>query len=167
MTIKTNSWLWRPKMHVVLVEPEIPLTPYFRTCAVTGTIFILLSLWFFLDERHLKRAGLDYWRHLQLHTYPDLQVFFHLEGKSIWLFTTKGKRKYTDVKYQPDDYLLLAKKLPVCLTGFWTNIRKVPAHSHGQKYSLPQSFNSVAIVLYEALRQLGFPTWFKFRKSKV
>ncbi|NLP37674.1 MAG: tRNA (uridine(34)/cytosine(34)/5-carboxymethylaminomethyluridine(34)-2'-O)-methyltransferase TrmL [Firmicutes bacterium] len=149
-------------MHVVLVEPEIPPNTgnISRTCAVTGTILHLVEpLGFSLDERHLKRAGLDYWRHLQLHTYPDLQSFLSvLEGKSIWLFTTKGKRKYTDVKYQPDDYLLFGKEtagLPDWLLDKYPErCLRIPMGKNIRSLNLS---NSVAIVLYEALRQLGFP----------
>ncbi|NLM51756.1 MAG: tRNA (uridine(34)/cytosine(34)/5-carboxymethylaminomethyluridine(34)-2'-O)-methyltransferase TrmL [Firmicutes bacterium] len=149
-------------MHVVLVEPEIPPNTgnISRTCVVTGTVLHLIEpLGFSLDERHLKRAGLDYWEHLQLHIHPNLQSFLPLlEGKSFWLLTTKGKKKYTDVQYQANDYLIFGKEtagLPAWLLAKYPErCLRIPM---GKDFRSLNLSNSVAIVLYEALRQLNFP----------
>lgn len=152
-------------MNVVLVEPEIPPNTgnISRTCAVTGTVLHLVEpLGFSIDERHLRRAGLDYWEYLQLVTHDNLENFLReISGKNFWLLTTKGTHSYTDVKYCPNDYLIFGKEtagLPLELLS---------AHPHrciripmGEKVRSLNLSNAVAVVLYEALRQQGFPGMF-------
>ncbi|NLM47151.1 MAG: tRNA (uridine(34)/cytosine(34)/5-carboxymethylaminomethyluridine(34)-2'-O)-methyltransferase TrmL [Firmicutes bacterium] len=149
-------------MHVVLVEPEIPPNTgnISRTCAVTGTVLHLVEpLGFSLSERHLKRAGLDYWKHLQLVLHPGLEEFLaQAAGKRLWLLTTKGTRFYTEVSYGPDDYLLFGKEtagLPDWLLARYQECcLRIPMGPRIRSLNLS---NAVAIVLYEALRQQGFP----------
>lgn len=149
-------------MHVVLVEPEIPPNTgnVSRTCAVTGTILHLVEpLGFSLDERHLRRAGLDYWDRLQLVVHKSLEAFFQWASKGkMWFFTTSGSRLYTDVTYGRDDYLLFGKEtagLPKwLLEKHPKQCLRIPMGKNIRSLNLS---NSVAIVLYEALRQQGFP----------
>ncbi|HHU30290.1 MAG: tRNA (uridine(34)/cytosine(34)/5-carboxymethylaminomethyluridine(34)-2'-O)-methyltransferase TrmL [Bacillota bacterium] len=149
-------------MHVVLVEPEIPPNTgnVSRTCAVTGTILHLVEpLGFSLDERHLRRAGLDYWDRLQLVVHKSLEAFFQWASKGkMWFFTTSGSRLYTDVAYGRDDYLLFGKEtagLPKwLLEKHPKQCLRIPMGKNIRSLNLS---NSVAIVLYEALRQQGFP----------
>ncbi|NLZ93871.1 MAG: tRNA (uridine(34)/cytosine(34)/5-carboxymethylaminomethyluridine(34)-2'-O)-methyltransferase TrmL [Firmicutes bacterium] len=149
-------------MHVVLVEPEIPPNTgnIARTCAVTGTTLHLVEpLGFSLDEKHLKRAGLDYWQHLNLVLHPNLESFLATAAeKSCWFLTTKGKRSYVDVSYQPDDFLLFGKEtagLPDwLLQKYPERCLRIPMGKTIRSLNLS---NSVAVVLYEALRQQSFP----------
>jgi tRNA (cytidine/uridine-2'-O-)-methyltransferase len=149
-------------LHVVLVEPEIPPNTgnVSRTCAVTGTILHLVEpLGFSLDERHLRRAGLDYWDRLQLVVHKSLEAFFQWASKGkMWFFTTSGSRLYTDVAYGRDDYLLFGKEtagLPKwLLEKHPKQCLRIPMGKNIRSLNLS---NSVAIVLYEALRQQGFP----------
>lgn len=149
-------------MHVVLVEPEIPPNTgnVSRTCAVTGTILHLVEpLGFSLAERHLRRAGLDYWDRLQLVVHKSLEAFFQWASKGkMWFFTTSGSRLYTDVAYGRDDFLLFGKEtagLPKwLLEKHPKQCLRIPMGKNIRSLNLS---NSVAIVLYEALRQQGFP----------
>ncbi|HZK25126.1 MAG TPA: tRNA (uridine(34)/cytosine(34)/5-carboxymethylaminomethyluridine(34)-2'-O)-methyltransferase TrmL [Oscillospiraceae bacterium] len=149
-------------MHIVLVEPEIPPNTgnISRTCAVTNTTLHLVKpLGFSLDERHLKRAGLDYWQHLQLMMHDNLASFLPtISAQSCWFLTTKGQRLYTDVVYQPSDYLFFGKEtagLPAWLLAKYPErCLRVPMGPQLRSLNLS---NTVAIVLYEALRQQDFP----------
>jgi len=149
-------------LHVVLVEPEIPPNTgnVSRTCAVTGTILHLVEpLGFSLAERHLRRAGLDYWDRLQLVVHKSLEAFFQWAGQGkMWFFTTSGSRLYTDVAYGRDDFLLFGKEtagLPKwLLEKHPKQCLRIPMGKNIRSLNLS---NSVAIVLYEALRQQGFP----------
>ena len=149
-------------MHVVLVEPEIPPNTgnIARTCALTGTTLHLVEpLGFSLDEKHLRRAGLDYWHHLDLVLHPNLESFLAtIDGQSYWLLTTKGKKSYADVSYKPNDYLLFGKEtagLPDWLLE--KNPERCLRIPMGKEIRSLNLSNSVAIVLYEALRQQSFP----------
>lgn len=149
-------------MNVVLVEPEIPPNTgnISRTCAVTGTTLHLVEpLGFSLDEKHLKRAGLDYWHHLDLQKHHSLAAFMNsIDQEKCWLLTTKGKISYTDIEYGPDDYLIFGKEtagLPESLRlSMPERCIRIPMGEQVRSLNLS---NSVAIVLYEALRQQGFP----------
>ncbi|AZR72835.1 tRNA (cytosine(34)-2'-O)-methyltransferase TrmL [Anoxybacter fermentans] len=151
-------------MHIVLVEPEIPPNTgnIARTCAVTNTSLHLVGkLGFSTDDKYLKRAGLDYWHLLDIHYYDS---FSELEAKypnsRFFMATTKGKYLYTDVTYGPDDFIVFGKEtagLPQELLDRYTDTTiRIPMLNNPKARSLNLS-NSVAIILYEALRQQNFP----------
>lgn len=149
-------------MHVVLVEPEIPPNTgnIARTCAATGTHLHLVGpLGFSLDDRYLKRAGLDYWPKVSIRYYENLAVFRaeHPEA-SLYLSTTKARRHYSEVRYQPGDFLVFGRETrglpPELLAEFPSRCIRIPMIDDTRSLNLS---NAVAIVLYEALRQLGFP----------
>ncbi|MCR3922746.1 MAG: tRNA (uridine(34)/cytosine(34)/5-carboxymethylaminomethyluridine(34)-2'-O)-methyltransferase TrmL [Firmicutes bacterium] len=149
-------------MHVVLVEPQIPPNTgnISRTCAITNTTLHLVEpLGFSIDERHLKRAGLDYWQYLQLQTHANLDAFLSiLTEQNFWLLSTKAQQSYADVSYQANDYLLFGKEtagLPAWLLDKYPKrCLRIPMGEEVRSLNLS---NSVAIVLYEGLRQQGFP----------
>ena len=149
-------------MNIVLVEPEIPQNTgnIARTCAATGAVLHLIEpLGFSLSDRYLKRAGLDYWNLMEYHVYRSLEAFT-LEHPGIRAFyaTTKAPRGYTEAKYQDGDYLFFGREtrgLPENLLhakGNWCI--RIPMREEARSLNLA---NSVSIVLYEALRQNGFP----------
>lgn len=151
-------------MHVVLIEPEIPQNTgnISRTCAVTNTSLHLVGkLGFSIDDRQLKRAGLDYWELLDVHrheTFDELVEKF--PDSRFYMATTKAQKAYTDVTYRENDFIVFGKEtagIPKDLLARFaeTNIR-IPMRDNPLARSLNLS-NSVAIVLYEALRQLNFP----------
>ncbi|MBS3886331.1 MAG: tRNA (uridine(34)/cytosine(34)/5-carboxymethylaminomethyluridine(34)-2'-O)-methyltransferase TrmL [Firmicutes bacterium] len=149
-------------MHVVLVEPEIPPNTgnISRTCAVTGTALHLVGpLGFSIDDRQLKRAGLDYWQFLKLYIHEDLHQFLQtVATENFWFLTTHGKRNYAEINYQPSDFLVFGKEtagLPKeLLAAYPERTVRIPMGPELRSLNLA---NSVAIVLYEALRQQGFP----------
>ena len=147
--------------NIVLVEPEIPSNTgnISRTCAVTGcALHLVRPLGFDITDKHLKRAGLDYWQYLDITYYDGLDDFFEKNrGKRFILCTTKGKNVYTDVSYKDGDFLIFGKEtkgLPEELLA--ENPEKcvrIPMLPTLRSLNLS---NSVAIMAYEALRQLGF-----------
>lgn len=148
--------------HIVLVEPEIPQNTgnISRTCAVTGAALHLVKpLGFSIDDRHLKRAGLDYWQSLTLFVHDSFQEVVDQAGPNarFYLATTKGSRNYAGVRYCDGDYLVFGKETAglseEIRAMFPQNCIRIPM-GKGQR-SLNLS-NSAAIVLYEALRQNGF-----------
>jgi len=148
--------------HIVLVEPEIPANTgnIARTCAVTGAhLHLIEPLGFSISDRHLKRAGLDYWPHLGVRTYRNLDEFFaeHAGGK-YYFCSTKARTGYCDVRFEDGCYLFFGKEtkgLPeeLIFSGMGEPIR-IPMRPGLRSLNLS---NSVSIVLYEALRQNGFP----------
>jgi len=152
-------------VHVVLVEPEIPPNTgnISRTCAVTGTALHLVEpLGFSIDDRQLKRAGLDYWQFLELHIHESLHQFLQTAAtENFWFLTTDGKQSYAEIYYQPNDFLVFGKEtagLPKELLASYPNRTvRIPMGPELRSLNLA---NSVAIVLYEALRQQGFPGLF-------
>lgn len=147
--------------NIVLLEPEIPANTgnIGRTCAATGTrLHLIEPLGFRLGEKDLKRAGMDYWSRLDVETYVNYEDFLRRNpGAKIYMATTKGPKVYSEVDFEPDCYLMFGKEsagIPeeLLLEHQDTAIR-IPME--GETRSLNLS-NSVAIVLYEALRQNGF-----------
>ncbi|MDI3258051.1 MAG: tRNA (uridine(34)/cytosine(34)/5-carboxymethylaminomethyluridine(34)-2'-O)-methyltransferase TrmL [Kyrpidia sp.] len=152
----------RGPFHVVLVEPEIPPNTgnVARTCAATGSVLHLVRpLGFSVDDRHLRRAGLDYWHLVDIEYHDHFEDLLHRypEGRFFY-FTTKGRRRYADVQYRPGDFLVFGKEtrgLPAeLLERFPEQTVRIPIRSGARSLNLS---NSVALALFEALRQTGFP----------
>ena len=148
-------------MHIVLHQPEIPANTgnIGRTCVATGTALHLIEpLGFRLDEKSIKRAGMDYWEHLDVTRYINFQEFRDRHpGAKIWYATTKAKRLYTEADFGQDDYIMFGKEsagIPeeLLVENEETCIR-IPMLDEIRSLNLS---NAVAIVLYEALRQNGF-----------
>ena len=147
--------------HIVLVEPEIPQNTgnIARTCAVTGAVLHLVEpLGFSIDDRQLKRAGLDYWHLLDVRRYANLDEFFekNAQGRFFYL-TTKAKHAYTDIAFQYGDYFLFGKEtrgLPESLLmAHPERCIRIPMREGARSMNLS---NSVAVTVFEALRQTGF-----------
>lgn len=150
-------------MHIVLVEPEIPSNTgsISRTCAVTGTsLHLVRPLGFSVDDKHLKRAGLDYWQYLDLHYYDSfMDVMRKYPDGRFFFATTKAKKSiYNQIEYRFDDFLVFGKEtkgLPEELLALYPdNCIRIPMGKEIRSLNLS---NSVSIILYEALRQLNFP----------
>ena len=148
-------------VNIVLYEPEIPANTgnIGRTCVATGSrLHLIEPLGFRLDEKSLKRAGMDYWKDLDVTTYINFEEFLEKNlGAKIYMATTKAPRLYTDVSYEPDSYIMFGKEsagIPeeILVENQETAIR-IPMI--GEIRSLNLS-NSVAVALYEALRQNQF-----------
>lgn len=148
-------------LNIVLFEPEIPANTgnIGRTCVATNTrLHLIEPLGFRLDEKSLKRAGMDYWKDLDVTTYIDFDDFMEKNSNAkIYMATTKAPNVYTDVVYEPDCYIMFGKEsagIPEeILVHHKEESIRIPMA--GEIRSLNLS-NSVAIVLYEALRQNGF-----------
>lgn len=149
------------KFNVVLVEPEIPQNTgnISRTCAITGCALHLIKPYgFSIDEKHLKRAGLDYWQYLELYEYENLDDFFEkTKGGKYFYFSTKAPRGYTEIKYPDGAYLVFGKEtkgLPedLLMKNLDTTVR-IPMRPALRSLNLS---NSVAIGVYEAFRQYDF-----------
>ena len=148
-------------MHIVLHQPEIPANTgnIGRTCVATGTSLHLIEpLGFSLEEKQLKRAGMDYWEHLDVHRYMNYRTFREQNpGAKVWMATTKAQKMYTEVEFGPDDYIMFGKEsagIPEeILMENEENCIRIPMLSEIRSLNLS---NSVAIVLYEALRQNDF-----------
>lgn len=148
-------------LNIVLYEPEIPANTgnIGRTCVATGTrLHLIEPLGFKLNEKALKRAGMDYWNDLDVTTYIDYQDFLEKNsGVKIYMATTKAHKVYTDVEYEPDCYIMFGKEsagIPEeILVEHEEDCMRIPMNGDIRSLNLG---NSVAIVLYEALRQNGF-----------
>ena len=148
-------------LNIVLFEPEIPANTgnIGRTCVATGTkLHLIEPLGFRLDEKKIRRAGMDYWKDLDVTTYINFQEFLDKNpGAKIYMATTKGKNVYTEVSYEPDCYIMFGKEsagIPEEILAH-NRDRCVRIPMIGETRSLNLS-NSVAVVLYEALRQNHF-----------
>ena len=147
--------------HIVLVEPEIPQNTgnIARTCAVTGTALHLVKpLGFSIDEKHVKRAGLDYWKDLTLYVHESFEeIEAAYPDARFFLYTTHGKLLYSDAEYRDGDFLVFGKEtagLPESLRlRRAADCRRIPMRESQRSLNLS---NTVALALYEALRQTGF-----------
>ena len=150
------------RLNLVLVEPEIPQNTgnIARTCAATGAALHLVEpLGFKIDDRKLKRAGLDYWNLLEIHFYRDLDDFFEkTKGGHYFFFSTKGTHRHSDVTFPDNCYLLFGKEtrgLPEHLLMQHPNeTLRIPMIDEARSLNLS---NSVAIAAYEVLRQWDYP----------
>lgn len=148
-------------MRIVLVEPEIPgnTGSIARVCAGTHTpLHLVGKLGFSLEDRYLKRAGLDYWPNVQLFRNETLdEVLSQFPSAHFWLFTTKTKRPYWDVRYSDGDLLVFGKEtagLPVeVLQKFPDRCVTIPTTGDIRSLNLA---NAASIGLYEGLRQIGW-----------
>jgi len=151
-------------LHVVLVEPEIPQNcgNIARTCAATGSsLHLVRPLGFDISEKAVRRAGLDYWRLVQVSDYENLEDLFrrHPEAASdAWLATTKAPRPYTEARFTADSWLFFGKETAGLPLEFRERFRdrcvRLPMIAQARSLNLS---NAVAVVVYEALRQTGFP----------
>ena len=148
-------------MHIILHQPEIPANTgnIGRTCVATGTdLHLIEPLGFRLTEKEIKRAGMDYWEHLDVTRYINYEDFLAKNpGARIYMASTKAPRCYTEVQYEPDCYIMFGKEsggIPeeILLENQETAVR-IPMMGEIRSLNLG---NSVAIVLYEALRQNQF-----------
>ena len=148
-------------LNIVLHEPEIPANTgnIGRTCVATNTrLHLIEPLGFRLDEKSLKRAGMDYWGSLDVTTYIDYADFLERNpGAKIYMATTKAPKVYTEVTYEPDCYIMFGKEsagIPEeILVQHQEDCVRIPMVGDIRSLNLS---NSVSIVLYEALRQNGF-----------
>ena len=148
-------------IHIVLVEPEIPPNTgnIARSCAATGAhLHLVKPLGFSIDDRSLKRAGLDYWPFVKLEVHESLEEFLHsYEGRRMYLATTKGVHRHTDVQFQDEDMILFGRETKGLPKDFIAkhqeNTLRIPMSADTRLRSLNLA-NSVNIVLFEALRQL-------------
>ncbi len=148
-------------LNIVLFEPEIPANTgnIGRTCVATGTrLHLIEPLGFRLNEKEIKRAGMDYWEHLDVTRYINFEDFLERNpGAKIYMATTKGLNVYTEVNYEPDCYIMFGKEsagIPEeILVNNRENCIRIPMLSEIRSLNLS---NSVAVVLYEALRQNNF-----------
>lgn len=148
-------------MHIVLIEPEIPGNTgnIARLCAATGIeLHLVRPLGFSTDDKHLKRAGLDYWHLVKVHYHDSFaEVLAKYEGHTFHYLSTKAPRAHTDISYGEDDMLVFGKEsagIPEeILNAHWDSTVRIPMIAEARSLNLS---NSVAIVAYEALRQQGY-----------
>ena len=149
-------------LHIVLVEPEIPSNTgnISRTCSVTGAVLHLVRpLGFSTDDRQLKRAGLDYWNLLDIRYHDSIDELWDKHSDARFFYVeTSGTRWYSDVKYQSGDFLVFGKETKGLseriLNHDPENIVRIPIRQGARSLNLS---NAVAIVAFEAFRQIGFP----------
>ena len=155
-------------MNIVLLEPEIPFNTgaIGRTCVATNTgLHLIRPYGFRINDKNLKRAGLDYWEKLDLTEYKNYQDFMDRhpelsEGRNkpkLWYATTKARQTYADVSYSEDDYIMFGKEtagIPEeILSANRSACIRIPMYADERSLNLS---NAASIILYEALRQNGF-----------
>ncbi|WP_334292088.1 tRNA (uridine(34)/cytosine(34)/5-carboxymethylaminomethyluridine(34)-2'-O)-methyltransferase TrmL [Defluviitalea phaphyphila] len=148
-------------MNIVLLEPEIPQNTgnIARTCAAIGAdLHLIKPLGFSVEDKYLKRAGLDYWHLLNIHYHENFQDFKSKYPKGLFFMaTTKAKKTYTDVKYTKDCFIIFGKEtagIPeVILKDYPETSIRIPMIEKARSLNLS---NSVAIIAYEAMRQMNF-----------
>ena len=155
-------------LRIVLHQPEQPgnVGTIGRSCVCAGAALHLIEpLGFFMTDRHIKRAGLDYWPRLQVSRHMNYETFLQEayeparpEGAKLWYVTTKAQQTYSDVAFGPNDFLMFGKEsagIPEeILRAHPAFCIRIPMAEGERSLNLS---NSVSIVLYEALRQAGFP----------
>lgn len=148
-------------LNIVMVEPEIPQNTgnIARTCAATGArLHIIKPMGFTIDDKKLKRAGLDYWSYLDITYYENLDDFFSKNKGEYFFFTTKGRKAHSDVQYPDNSYLFFGKEtrgLPEeLLIQHPEACVRIPMCTGIRSLNLS---NSVAIAVYEVLRQWDYP----------
>ncbi|MGO1652171.1 tRNA (uridine(34)/cytosine(34)/5-carboxymethylaminomethyluridine(34)-2'-O)-methyltransferase TrmL [Senegalia sp. (in: firmicutes)] len=154
-------------INIVLMEPEIPQNTgnIARTCAATGSkLHLIRPLGFSLDSKHLKRAGLDYWNLLDVYYYDSFEEFKEKNDSNNFFYaTTKSQKSYADMKFNENCFLIFGKEtkgIPEdILNENKEKIMRIPMIKNENARSLNLS-NSVNIVVYEALRQIGFPNMY-------
>lgn len=151
------------KLNIVLVEPQIPQNTgnISRTCAVTGAILHLIKPYgFVITDKHLKRAGLDYWDKLEIHEYDNIDEFFEKNQGDFFYFTTKGRKVHSeeDFSLKENVYIIFGREdkgLPEeLLHDNPDNCLRIPMRNDLRSLNLS---NSVAIACYEVLRQWDYP----------
>ena len=157
----------KTKINIVLFEPEIPQNTgnIARLCACTGAhLFLVGKLGFSLSDKYVKRAGLDYWDSVQISKYDNLDTLIEeYPNSNFYYLTTKTKNKYTDIKFQDGDFIVFGPETrgipePI-LNANKENCLTIPMNEGQRSLNLS---NSVAIVVYEAIRQNG---WLHKQKS--
>ena len=158
-------------LHIVLVEPEIPQNcgNIARTCAATGArLHLIRPLGFDISEKAVRRAGLDYWHLVEVIDYENLEDFFaRNDVRQMWCLSTKAPRSYTEARFEDGCYLFFGKETRGLPEPFLEEHRnqcvRLPMRSVARSLNLS---NSVAITVYEALRQLNFPDLQDFGKMR-
>ena len=147
--------------NIVLYQPEIPQNTgnIARTCVLTDSkLHLIKPLGFELDEKHLKRAGLDYWSDLDLEVHESYEDFMKKYGENrIYLATTHGGEHYDEVSFKEGDFIMFGREtsgVPEDVHNAHENIRVPMIKSSTRSLNLS---NTAAIIVYEALRQIGFP----------
>jgi len=149
-------------MHIVLVEPEIPQNTgnIARTCALTGsTLHLIKPLGFSVEDRYLKRAGLDYWDKVEVRIWDCFEELAEeYKGKKFYLATTHAARSYHEYNYKQDDLFVFGREtsgLPAKILEAYPDTQiRIPMVDIGRSLNLA---NSAAIIIFEALRQNNFP----------
>jgi tRNA (cytidine/uridine-2'-O-)-methyltransferase len=150
-------------LNIVLVEPEIPQNAgnIARTCAVTGSkLHLVRPLGFEVTDKHLKRAGLDYWHFVDISYYDSIEEVMDkfYNGKNFWFFSTKAKKIHSEIQIKDGDFLVFGKEtkgLPeTLLEKHYDECTRIPMMNDTRSLNLS---NSVCVGVYEGLRQLGYP----------
>lgn len=152
------------ELNIVLIEPEIPANTgnIARTCALTGAkLHLVKPLGFSIDDKHVKRAGLDYWHLLDLTIYENQQEFLEkTKGAEYYFFTTKARTTHSDMQYKDNAFLIFGKETKgideELLIQYKERCVRIPMINNEDARSLNLS-NSVAIAAYEVLRQWDYP----------
>jgi tRNA (cytidine/uridine-2'-O-)-methyltransferase len=157
-----GEFFLKTKLNIVLVEPEIPPNTgnIARLCAATGaSLHLVEPLGFKIDDRQLKRAGLDYWHLLDVYTYSNFCEFEKQNPEGIrYLLSTKGGRPHSEIDYRPGGFLIFGRETkglaPEILNYYPDTTLRLPMRPQARSLNLS---NTVAVVVYEVLRQWDYP----------